>query len=86
MTGAFAGAQWTAVPAAIEIALTAARVPLAIWLVSEGWGVEGVWAAIAATTVVKGTLLALLFAVHRLRLGGAGGGGLAGLPYNAAGP
>jgi putative MATE family efflux protein len=62
MIGAFAGAQWTVVPAALEASLTAARVPLAFWLVSQGWGVEGVWVAIASTTVVKATMLALLFA------------------------
>jgi len=61
LLGAFAGAQWTAVPAVIEIGFTAVRVPLAMWLVSQGWGVEAVWLAIASTTVVKGTLLAALF-------------------------
>ncbi len=61
LLGAFAGAQWTAVPAAIEIGLTAIRVPLAMWLVSRGWGVEAVWIAIASTTVVKGSTLAALF-------------------------
>jgi len=64
LLGAFAGAQWTAVPAVIEIGLTAVRVPLAMWLVSRGWGVEAVWFAIASTTVVKGTLLAALFGLR----------------------
>jgi putative MATE family efflux protein len=64
LLGAFAGAQWTAVPAVIEIGLTAVRVPLAMWLVSKGWGVEAVWVAIASTTVVKGTLLAALFGLR----------------------
>jgi putative MATE family efflux protein len=62
LLGAFAGLHWTAVPAALEITLTAVRVPLAWWLVELGWGVEGVWFAIAVTTVVKGTLLAVLLA------------------------
>jgi putative MATE family efflux protein len=64
MLGAFAGTHWTAVPATIEIGLTALRVPLAMWLVSHGWGVEAVWVAIASTTVVKGTVLAVLFGVR----------------------
>ena len=64
LLGSFAGAQWTAVPAAIEIGLTAMRVPLAICLVSQGWGVEAVWVAIASTTVIKGTLLAALFGLR----------------------
>ena len=62
LLGAFAGAQWTSVPAAIEIGFTAIRVPLAMWLVFRGWGVEAVWFAIASTTVVKGVLLVALFA------------------------
>ncbi len=69
MLGSFAGAHWTALPAAIEIVLTALRIPLAMWLVADGWGVEAVWTAIAATTVVKGSLLVGLF---WLRLGRGG--------------
>lgn len=64
LLGAFAGAQWTTIPASIEIGFTALRVPLAIWLVSNGWGVEAVWFAIASTTVVKGTILAALFGIR----------------------
>lgn len=66
LIGAFAGAQWTVVPACIEVGLTASRVPLAFWLVGQGWGVEGVWVAIAVTCVAKGTILAVLFAVRDL--------------------
>ncbi len=62
LLGAFAGAHWTAVPAGLEIGFTAARIPLSVLLVAAGWGVEAVWFAIAVTTVVKGTLLAALFA------------------------
>ena len=58
---AFAGAQWTAVPAAVEMGLTAARVPIAMALVAFGLGVEGVWIAIAGTTVVKGLMLGIMF-------------------------
>jgi putative MATE family efflux protein len=61
MLGAFAGVQWTAWPAVIVVGLTAVRVPLAMWLVARGWGVEAVWFAIASTTVIKGILLAALF-------------------------
>jgi putative MATE family efflux protein len=64
MLGAFAGTQWTAWPAIIVIALTAVRVPASMWLVSRGWGVEAVWLAIASTTVVKGAILAALFALR----------------------
>lgn len=67
LLGAFAGAHWTAVPAAVEIGFTAARIPLAFHLVRQGWGVEGVWFAIASTTVIKGSLLAVLFAARQRR-------------------
>jgi putative MATE family efflux protein len=77
LLGAFAGAHWTAVPAILEICLTAARVPLAFWLVHLGWGVEGVWLSIAITTVVKGSVLAVLFAVR-----GGSHAGHGGMPYN----
>jgi putative MATE family efflux protein len=62
--GAFAGTQWTAWPAAIVVGLTAVRVPLSMWLVSRGWGVEAVWVAIASTTVFKGAILAALFGIR----------------------
>jgi putative MATE family efflux protein len=68
LLAAFAGAHWTTVPAVSEVVLTAVRVPLAAWLASRGWGVEGVWLAIASTTVVKGVLLAVLLG-WRLRGG-----------------
>lgn len=64
LLGAFAGAQWTAVPAGLEMSLTAARIPLSMYLVAVGWGVEAVWLAIAVTTVIKGTLLATLFGLR----------------------
>ncbi len=73
LLGAFAGAQWTGVPAIFEVGLTALRVPLAAWLVWQGWGVEGIWFAITSTTIVKGTLLALLLA-FRLKAGTAAAG------------
>jgi putative MATE family efflux protein len=66
LMGAFAGTQWTTVPVASEVAVTAARVPIAAWLIHSGLGVEGVWLAISTTTIVKGTVLAILFA-FRLR-------------------
>jgi putative MATE family efflux protein len=64
---AFAGAQWTAVPVAVEMGLTAARVPMAMGLVALGFGVEGVWIAIAGSTVLKGTILGVLFLVRHGR-------------------
>ena len=64
---AFAGAQWAAVPAIVEIGFTAARVPIAMSLVALGLGVEAVWIAIAGTTVIKGSLLGIMFLVRHGR-------------------
>ena len=64
---AFAGAQWTAVPAVVEMGFTAARVPVAMTLIALGFGVEGVWIAIAGTTVIKGSLLGIMFLVRHGR-------------------
>jgi putative MATE family efflux protein len=64
MLGAFAGVQWTVWPAIIVVGFTAVRVPLAMWLVARGWGVEAVWFAIASTTVVKGLILGALFGLR----------------------
>ena len=64
LLGAFAGAHWTAVPATLVVAVTAARVPIAAALVAAGWGVEAVWLAISLTTVVKGSILAVAFVVR----------------------
>ena len=64
---AFAGAQWAAVPAMVEMGFTAARVPIAMGLVALGLGVEAVWIAIAGTTVIKGSLLGFMFLVRQGR-------------------
>ena len=64
---AFAGAQWTMIPAVIQMGLTAARVPAAVALVALGLGVEGVWIAIAGSTVLKGVILGILFLVRHGR-------------------
>ncbi|MCG6963424.1 MAG: MATE family efflux transporter [Acidobacteria bacterium] len=71
LLGAFAGAHRTVVPAILQVVLTAARIPLAAALVAAGWGVEGVWAAISVTTVVKGLVLAVMFAAVKLDVGNA---------------
>ena len=64
---AFAGAQWTTAPVVVQMVFTAARVPAAMALVALGLGVEAVWLAIAASTVVKGSILAVMFLVRHGR-------------------
>lgn len=61
LIGAFAGAHRTTGPALITVTLTAARIPAATALAALGWGVEAVWTAIAATTILKGVVLAALW-------------------------
>ncbi len=63
LLGAFAGAHRTLAPSIVQIALTASRIPMAAYLVAHGYGVEGIWIAIGATTVAKGILLSGLFAM-----------------------
>jgi Na+-driven multidrug efflux pump len=69
LLAAFAGAEWTVVPAVTEMGLTAARVPIAMAIVSSGFGVEGVWIAIAGTTVAKGVMLCLFTLLRQSRSG-----------------
>ncbi len=75
LLGAFAGAHRTIVPAILQVVLTAARIPLAVVLVAAGWGVEGIWMAIAATTVVKGLVLVAMFGGLKPEGGNAAGFG-----------
>ncbi|MBX3270531.1 MAG: MATE family efflux transporter [Sandaracinaceae bacterium] len=60
--GAFTGAARTLGVSIVSFGLTAVRWPAA-WLlaVGLGMGIDGVWIAIAASTAVKGALLALLW-------------------------
>lgn len=55
-SGAFAGTGRTLPPLAVSGVLSALRIPLAIGLAAT-WGPHAVWAAIAATTLLKGAAL-----------------------------
>lgn len=60
--GAFSGTGKTLVPLLIAFPLTAARVPVAIWLGSwTTWGVVNVFVAIACSTFLKGLLMWFFF-------------------------
>jgi len=60
--GAFTGAGRTLAASVVSFGFTALRLPAA-WLlaVHAGWGIDGVWIAIAGSTAIKGALLALLW-------------------------
>ena len=60
--GAFTGAGHTAPAMWIGGGLTLARLPVAWWLAFElGWGIHGVWVAIAGSTLAKGVALKMWF-------------------------
>lgn len=57
MQGVFYGIGRTVPPAIISIVCNYMRIPLAILFVRMGMGVEGIWWAVSATTVIKGLIL-----------------------------
>ncbi len=62
MEGAFSGAGYTFPVMLVSVLFTAARVPLAWFMVIYlGWGANGIWWAISITTFLKGLINALLF-------------------------
>jgi putative MATE family efflux protein len=67
--GAFNGIGQTHIPPIFSIVLTAARIPLAL-LLSEFYGLNGVWMSIAGTSVAKGLLLVgwFLRSVNRIKV------------------
>lgn len=64
-TGAFNGIGQTKMPAAIGLALTVARIP-ACYLLMPHFGINGVWWAISISSILKGTILNILY-IRKLR-------------------
>jgi Na+-driven multidrug efflux pump len=63
-TGAFAGAGNSLPPLAIYLPLTILRIPLCA-LLSEPFGISGIWYAIFASTILKGILIAFWWRLGR---------------------
>lgn len=59
-SGAFNGIGQTKLPAAIGLALTVARIP-ACYLLMPWLGINGVWWAISISSILKGTILNILY-------------------------
>ncbi|MBN2618929.1 MAG: MATE family efflux transporter [Spirochaetales bacterium] len=60
--GAFNGIGRTGVPPIISVTFTGARIPLSILLSSVlSFGVSGIWFSITLTTILKSTILVILF-------------------------
>lgn len=64
LESAMGGAGYTIVPMTITGVLTAARIPLAVWL-APALGLWGVWLTIAGTAVCRGVLMALAWRAGR---------------------
>ncbi|MDO4706904.1 MAG: MATE family efflux transporter [Porphyromonadaceae bacterium] len=66
--GLFYGVGRSYLPASISIIGNTLRIPLTIWLVTLGFGLDAVWWAISVTTILKGlaAILALLFLRRKL--------------------
>lgn len=65
MQGVFYGLGRTMPPAIISITFNYIRIPLAIWLIQLGMGVEGIWWAVSITTIAKGIILVTWFLIIR---------------------
>ena len=63
--GAFSGIGQTRLPSAVGLILTAARIPLCMVLIPV-MGVSGVWWAMSASSILKGSILNILY-VRRLK-------------------
>ena len=57
MQGVFYGLGRTVPPAIISISFNYLRIPLALFFISLGLGVDGIWWAVCATTIAKGLVL-----------------------------
>lgn len=66
--GLFYGTGRTVPPAVISISCNYLRIPLAIFLTANGWGVEGIWWAISFSSILKGIIAAVWFALIKKKL------------------
>lgn len=58
--GLFYGTARSFIPSAISIVGNLLRIPFALWLLSLGWGLTGIWIVISASAFIKG-VVSLLF-------------------------
>ena len=61
--GAYAGLGHTAPPSILSMVLTMARIPLALVLTSTALGLNGIWWSISISSICKGVILVIVFAV-----------------------
>lgn len=66
--GIFYGLGRTLPPAIVSITFNYLRIPLAIFFAHLGMGVEGIWWAITLTSIAKGLILAIWFAIIKKKI------------------
>lgn len=68
MQGMFYGTGRTLPPAAISIGGNLLRIPIALYLISLGWGVSGIWWAVCISSTLKGICAFCWFVVLKRKL------------------
>ena len=63
LQGVFYGMGRTVPPAIISISCNYLRIPMALWFVSLGWGLPGIWWTICLTSILKGIIILIWFLV-----------------------
>ena len=66
--GVFSGYGQTRFPAIISIVITGLRIPIALILSKTALGVDGIWIAISATSIIKGILIPLAFLIYQNKI------------------
>lgn len=68
MQGVFYGLGRTIPPAIVSIGCNYMRIPLALFLVHLGMGVDAIWWAVCATTIAKGLILTFWFIIIKKKI------------------
>lgn len=68
MQGIFYGLGYTLPPAIVSISLNYARIPIALFLIKMGMGVDAIWWAVSGTTIAKGIVLSAWFLLIRKKI------------------
>ena len=68
MQGVFYGLGRTIPPAIISISCNYMRIPVALFLVHMGMGVDAIWWAVSATTIAKGIILTSWFILIKRKI------------------
>ena len=66
--GMFYGVGRTIPPAVVSIGFNYIRIPLAIWFISLGMGLDGIWWSISITSILKGIICLLWLFLIRKKL------------------